>query len=139
MTRFLNFTRTKKTKNHTKGGKRNMTTNRKKELKYFCLQYGDWKSELQSINLRKGSGEWNDPTFEEVAYRDRLQRNIKLVDTCIKEVCDSTLSPYVYKCVTKDKKYEYLRTTEGCPCGRRYFYELIDRFYLILSQKERTF
>lgn len=116
-------------------GKRILTKYRKKELEYFCLQYGDYKKELANINYAKGTSEWDDPTYEEVIYRERLQKNIEVIDETMHQVCSDILCPYMYRCICKGEKYEYLEI----PCGRRQFYDLRDEFYIVLSQKKHMF
>ena len=119
--------------------KRIISQNRKKELEYLCLQYQEMKSELAHINLRKGGTEWDDPTYEEVAYRDKLQKRIRIIDEALDESCGGVLRPYMFKCVTKGEKYNKLRAYDDIPCGQRQFYDLKDEFLIILSQKEHTF
>ena len=113
--------------------KRILTKYRKKELEYMCLQYNDYKSQLASINMRLGTGEWDDPTYEEVCFRENLTKKIQIIDEALSEVCSSAISPYIFKSVTKGVAYEYL----GAPIGRRQFYDLKDEFYIVLSQKEQ--
>lgn len=50
------------------------------ELKYFCLQYPEWKKFLASIGKRGSTDEFSDPTGEEAVRRVLYSRNIEAID-----------------------------------------------------------
>ena len=54
----------------------------------------------------------------------------------IKEACelaDPEISKFLFKAVTEDLSYPYLKTVLDIPCGRDYFYERYRKFFFILS------
>ena len=93
MTNLFRSMRTKLIGMHMKGGKKmkNVRTKlaksnpyyisdyRRKELKYFCLQYKEKISYLNSIEIGRGQTEWDDPTGETAIKRVIYERDIKII------------------------------------------------------------
>ena len=115
---------------------------RYRELKYFCLQYPDWKKELtvadtvKAVSFKEGgsrSGGIYDSTSELAARRTELQRKCSFVETAAAEA-DECISQYIIDAVTSDLSYTYLRTVRDMPCGKNQFYEARRKFFCYLSK-----
>ena len=113
------------------------------ELKHFCLQYKDWKKELNDISLSsyhaldgkvhtKSSG-INDPVFDSVARRELLTDRMNMVKKAA-DTCSEDLGTYVFKGVTEGTSYERLFLQNGIPCCKDTYYEAFRRFFWILSK-----
>ena len=113
------------------------------ELKHFCLQYPEWKSELNVIsscsrNPLDGkptgkSGKVNDPVYECVLRREMLNDHVNMVDKAAK-ACSEDLGTYVFKGVTQGVSYEGLFLQNGIPCCKETYYEAFRRFFWALSK-----
>lgn len=76
------------------------------ELKHFCLQYYEWREDLKG-------------------YRD-------LVHTMCYEA-DPVLADYIFKAVTENRSYTYLKTYLNIPCGRSMYFDRYRKFFWLLS------
>lgn len=115
-----------------------ISKNRRLELKYFCLQYKEWKEYLKDYYLRYGTSEFSDPTAEEAMLRTIYIYNIDLV-TQISKIAGGEISEYLFKAVTEDLSFVNLKTSLNIPCSKDYYYERYHKFWYLLSQKEHTF
>lgn len=125
------------TKIRTKISKRNdfyISDYRRRELKYFCLQYPEWKEHLKHIGNIGGTSEWTNETQREAIIRYIYKENMKLIEDTCKEV-GGDISEYLFRFVCYEESYVHLSTIKHIPCGRRQFYEKVYEFYYILSQK----
>lgn len=114
------------------------------ELKNFCLQYPEWRDELeykkdtvksQQIDGMPSSpaGNNSDQTGDLAIRRAELSRKCEMIEkTAIK--ADSELYPYIIKSVCYDEPMWYLRDILGMGCennafydARRYFFYLLDK------------
>ena len=129
-------------KARTKVSKKNkyyISENRRRELKYFCLQYPEWKAMLSHIDCKRiHQDEWSDPTGEEAIKRTELANKMKLVEDCC-VAADPDTWRYILLSVTEDIPYKTLYTIHEIPCSRKYFTERRLRFFYILSQEKHTF
>jgi len=122
----------------SKKSKYYISKNRRLELKYFCLQYKEWKEYLKDYYLRYGTSEFSDPTAEEAMLRTIYIYNIDLV-TQISKIAGGEISEYLFKAVTEDLSFVNLKTVLNIPCSKDYYYERYHKFWYLLSQKEHTF
>ena len=108
------------------------------ELKYFCMQYGEKRRELEkgygvreviADGMPKGNVLGN-PTAQEAIKKATLQNDIDLIEKTVHEAAE-TLYPWILKNVTEGVPYEWLNV----PCGRRQFYERRRYFFYLLAQK----
>ena len=76
------------------------------ELKHFCLQYREW-------------------------HADHLDSKALIRETC--DRADPVLGEYIFKAVTEDRSYTYLKTKMGMPCGRSMYFDRYRRFFKLLS------
>ena len=118
--------------------KYNISTNRYRELKYFCMQYREKQSKLRSIteisSLPMGESVGKktvDRTSDIAIQRMQLENDIKMIDHAAEDA-DKDLFPYIISNVVDGIPYEYL----GVPVGRRQFYQSRRKFFYILSIKK---
>lgn len=86
-----------------------ISSQRFSELRYFCLQYHEFKN--------------NDP----------YDKRVKMIDKAAEEASDS-LKDYILLGVTNDYSYEYLRMSCNIPCARRVYYRHYRKFFWLLDQ-----
>ncbi len=108
------------------------------ELKNMCLQYPEWKKELQFDNGLYSNGiirvsgdqiEFKDSVFDLTERRSEINRKIKLIEDVAK-ISSGDLSAYILECIFFGKSYEVLQP----PCGRRQFYEKYREFFWMLDK-----
>ena len=112
------------------------------ELKNFCMQYKEWKSELSSINLymsaigkeRVNTSVIFDPVTRIVMKRDELKCKIDLVERTAVEI-DEQLAAFILLGVTEDIGYNYLRTKLGIPCSKKTYYARYHKFFKLLDER----
>lgn len=101
-----------------------MTKYRMYELRYFCMQYGQW---LHKIRDAKST----DREKAECAAK------LRLVDESVHEA-GAGIAPFLLEAVThEDVTYNTLRG-RGMPCGKNYFYDCRRMFFIILDKKRGT-
>ena len=113
------------------------------ELKHFCLQYKEWKtmylalSEPYHTNLyQNGSGqsEWVDSTAKTVIKREYYLTRMRVVEESTK-MADPTIAKYLFKGVTENVGFTYLKTVMEIPCGRDMYYDRYRKFFWILDSQ----
>ena len=115
------------------------------ELKYFCLQYDEWKKEYQSMSYIssknfpgvKNRNTFSDSTGNIAVRRSYLAEKLKLVEQTAIET-DEELFPYLILAVTKGLTYNELYLLRDMPCGRTRYYKLYRKFFYLLSQKKHS-
>lgn len=122
----------------SKKSKYYISKNRRLELKYFCLQYKEWKEYLKDYYLRYGTSEFSDPTGEDAIKRMLYSQYITMLIE-ISRLAGGDISEYLFKAVTEDLSYVNLRTIHNIPCCKDIYYEAYHKFWYLLSQKEHTF
>lgn len=111
------------------------------ELKNFCLQYPDWKRELNEISFLKTKseisppGNFSNPTEQLALKRMKLEENINLINSIAAEA-DQSISKWLIKGITENLTYEYLKYQLDLPAGRDLYYDRYRRFFWILDQKK---
>lgn len=118
--------------------------NRFREVYYHCLQYNEWKSELEAkTDTVKGreyngmpSGTGSGNVTEALAIRRaQLRQKMEVIEQTAIET-DSELYRYILLDVTNDwVTFNYLEASLRIPCGRTKYYELRRKFYYLLSKK----
>lgn len=119
----------------------NISLNRFRELKYFCLQYEDKKRELKSLTFisspvsdgQPHGNNTSDTTAKKALRISELKKDIELIEQCAIEV-DSEIYQYIIKNVTEGIAYEFL----DVPSGRRQFYSARRKFYWLLDKKQKS-
>lgn len=119
--------------------KYNISSARYRELKYFCLQYEEWKSLLALetsalkavlISDMPSSHGISDLTELIGIKRAEVSEKCSMIEQTAIEA-NSEIYAYIIKNVTQEISYEYM----DVPCGRRQFYEARRKFFYILSKK----
>lgn len=119
--------------------KYNISKERYRELKYFCLQYEEWKRQLSfgvSLQPQKLTGMPNaknapsNPTEDAAVKLYELRDKCALVEQTAIEA-DAELYRYILKNVTQGVPYEYMPV----PCCRQKFYNARKKFFYKLSKK----
>lgn len=105
--------------------------NRYYELKYFCLQYKEWRK-LYFTDRRSALSER--PTEDEALYFVKLFERIDTVDTALMEI-DPWLRTYIFKAVTDGTSYVALVTQYDLRCGKDEYYDQYHKFFWILDKK----
>ena len=112
------------------------------ELKHFCLQYGEWKKELNDISYYRSStpngqvrvhSKPGDPVTDAVIRRELLTDRIQMLKKA-EEGCSEDLGNYIFKGVTEGLSYENLLLQNGLPCCKDTYYETYRKFFWILSK-----
>ena len=118
--------------NSNKAKKYELSTHRFLELYYYCLQYKEWKEELEA----------NQDTMKSVIYdgmprgysgTDATQnlaiRRMMLSDMCraIEETAKETdpdIGDYIFEAVTnEDVTFTFLKMRRNIPCGKDMYYD----------------
>lgn len=118
-----------------------ISKHRQYELKYFCLQYGEWKKLYSEISYLKvssyrhsaGTNAISDPTFKIVEQRQLYLQRIKLIEETAEQT-DKELSVYILKGVTEGLSYDSLRTKMNIPCSRDTYYDRYRKFFWLLDK-----
>jgi len=115
------------------------------ELYNFCLQYNEWKDELQYKTDGVGSPaitdmpvtHGNSDSTQVIAMRRKeLSDKCRLVEQTAIEA-DPEIYQYILKAVTNEGiSYHYLRTIMDIPCGKNMYYDRRKKFYWLLSRKK---
>ncbi len=117
----------------------NISREKYRELKYFCLQYPEWKHQLQTltddlkapiITDMPTAHNGTDSTAMIMLKRIELAEKCALVEQTAQEVCGDTYSALL-KNVTEGIRYESMATYTG----RRQFYENRRKFFYSLAKK----
>lgn len=114
------------------------------ELKHFCLQYYEWKNKYLEVSYLPdrgdicGKGRKNgyigDETARIGANMAQISHNLKIVEEACEEA-DPYLSTYIFKAVTEDRAFTYLKMVMEIPCGKDYYYGRYRKFFWILDKK----
>ena len=111
------------------------------ELKYFCLQYPEWKKRQAEIDgyvnnridiFRSGTAEYTDQTYSQVQMRSYYSDNIKLLEDAA-QLTDPILRDYILKGVTEGLSYSILQARYMIPCCRDIYYDRYRKFFWILN------
>lgn len=123
----------------------NLSKSRFMEVYYHCLQYNEWKDELQAKTDTVGAMEITDmPKVQGAAVsqterlairRAELSKKIKTIEETATEVAPD-LEQYIIKAVTNDwVTYRYLSSIMNIPCSRNTYYKHRRKFYYLISEK----
>lgn len=123
--------------------KYNISSNRFRELLYYCLQYDEWQAELSAIrNSLKGisysdikvmSGAGN-PTQIAAIKSSNLAHKCATVERAAR-MADEELYGYIMYAVTREGiSFNYLKMMKGIPCERDRYYNSRRKFYFYLDK-----
>lgn len=89
------------------------------------------------IFLPHGSGRNSDPVSAAAEKRDRLLRDVRLIEQAAK-MAAGDYAPYILRAVTKRCGVHRI-IADGCPCSESTFYRLRRRFFHALKElRENT-
>ena len=115
------------------------------ELKCFCLQYREWKDELEykkdtlkskCITDMPLSTSGSDATVDLALRRVELEAKCKLIEQTALEA-DGNLYQYIIKSVTEEVPCWYLEQIMGMPYCRKDFYGARRYFFFLLDRNKR--
>lgn len=116
------------------------------ELKYFCLQYPEWKKEAAEIlfnmakpgliqNGPKGQLEFKDSTGDLAVRLAMLNAKIDMLGEIARSV-DDTIGYFILRAVTEDISFVKMKTLYDIPCERDMYYDRYRKFFYILSRSK---
>lgn len=132
-----------------------------KELTYFCLQYDAKKRDAAALLTLKtstpppavyhkggkeygtflphGSGHVSDPVAATAEKRDRLLRDVRMIEAAARAACDGVgegLYPALMRAVTTRGGVQavFANVDYKPPKGKNQFYELRRKFYWVLRE-----
>ena len=116
------------------------------ELKYFCLQYPEWKREAYELMLISGASvsiqneigsqlEFKDPTGNTAIRFQDLNSKISLV-VKIAQLSDEDIGDFILKAVTENLSFVKLKTLYEIPCERDMDYDRYRKFFFLLSRQK---
>lgn len=114
------------------------------ELRYFCMQYNEWRQKYNELQMCMSPGRVlftngntnnvSDKTASIAIQMAELRRKMELVEqSCIE--ADSELHSYIFQGVTRGYGYTYLQTVLGIPCTKDAYYDKYHKFFYILSNR----
>lgn len=117
-----------------------ISTNRYRELLYFCRQYGEKRKELATARgldavASDGMPHGNaisDPTARKADEALKLREDIALIEDTARDV-DPVNWTALLRNVTECTQYEYMQVYSG----RRQFYEARRKFFWLLDQRKK--
>lgn len=116
------------------------------ELKYFCLQYDEWKQKYNELgavgtsrigfNGSSTSSPHSDKTSDAAIKRVEYAYKMNLLER-IAQATNSVLGSYILKAATEGLSYNQLSTKMRIPCGRDMYYENYRKFFWLLSKEKQ--
>ncbi len=123
-----------------------ISKHRFRELYYYCLQYNEWKEQLEcytdtvkSLQITDMPISRSNKSQTEVLAVDRYNLTLKcaLIESVAKEA-DQNLYKYILKAVTNEGiTYNYLKHSMNIPCGKDMYYDRRRKFYWLLDKKQK--
>ena len=117
-----------------------------RELYYFCLQYDEWKDQLedkrntlkalQYSGMPTAGNTGNQTEAAAIACAD-ISEKLCMIEQAAKEA-DPELWKYILYAVTnEDITFDFLKIKKDMPCERDRYYNSRRKFYFILDSKMR--
>lgn len=101
------------------------------ELYHFCMQYREWKDELNSEKINRTAPE--DALEGYAVGKSGLRKKCELIEQTAMEAAPE-ICQYIIKGVTAEHvTYKYLKEVMEIPCGKDMYYDRRRRFYQLLS------
>ena len=102
------------------------------ELKYFSMQYSEFKEEAERIYIYEDQSEWSDPTSKAAIKLKECTDAINLIEKCA-ENSDLYISKWVLLAVTEGLSFTTLKMRYGLPCERDMFYSRRKKYFMLLD------
>ena len=114
------------------------------ELKHFCLQYPFWQNAYNELDGFKSKsddilGRSNipgDPTCKCAEMRNRYFEKMDLIRRTAM-LADPDLASYIFRAVTENLSFTYLKTRLEIPCSRDTYYDRYRKFFWLLSESRK--
>ena len=112
------------------------------ELKYFCLQYPEWRKRYSEADLlaspsmsRRVSDTNNIPDIvaKKAIEKGRYANLMKQVEQAAISA-DSDIYQYIIKGVTEGMSYTYMEAYLRIPCSKDTYYDRYRKFFWLLDQ-----
>ena len=112
------------------------------ELKYFCLQYPEWRKRYSEVDLlaspsmnRRVSDTNNIPDIvaKKAIEKGRYANLMKQVEQAAISA-DSDIYQYIIKGVTEGMSYTYMEAYLRIPCSKDTYYDRYRKFFWLLDQ-----
>ena len=118
-----------------------ISRNRYLELRYFCLQYNEWKLKSGKPLLSSGSvikiggsgSEFIDKTGNMAAEMGDANCYISLILKAA-EKADKSLSKYLFIGVTQGLSFETMKTLYDIPCEKEIYIDRYRKFFWVLDK-----
>ena len=115
-----------------------ISKNRHYELKYFCLQYPEWRCSYRNADgysevASQSDDSLSERTAEHGILRAKYIDRIRLIERIAKET-DEYLADYILRAVTENLSFTYLKNKLSIPCGRDMYYSRYRKFFYLLSK-----
>ena len=126
----------------SKSNKYWISKNRYYELKYFCLQYPEWKKSylgldedtlFSNIAVGQNTSDISVPTEKLAMVRMKYKEKMMLVERMAKE-SDPDLGDYIFKAVTEGLSFTHMKTLLNIPCSRDTYYDRYRKFFWLLNK-----
>lgn len=112
------------------------------ELKHFCLQYYEFKQKYDDLCIDIYSGNIKITVDDGKSYygnnnlwlRQYYLSCMQLIEECSQSI--DILNDYVFRAVTENLSYTYLRNRLNIPAGKDLYYEQMRKFYWILDSRK---
>ena len=106
------------------------------ELKYFCLQYDDWRKRLLEISELPSDPELSsDVTGNVATERTILSDKIKMVEDCARNA-DAFIGGWILLSVTKGVSYNTLYSKYRIPASKGLFFNRYHKFFWLLNNRK---
>lgn len=114
------------------------------ELRHWCLQYPEWKSERKCIQAVESSSvlipdkrdtELKRRTEDCAEKLAAIDAQIDLLERLVKEA-GNEISKWLLIGITEDKSFTQLKTIYEIPCERDMYYRCYRMFFALLSEKK---
>lgn len=110
------------------------------ELKYFCLQYPEYKRICDSFNgyvkhnfSSARSSNISNPTEKAVEIREYYNRKINIIEKAA-GLTDPILGNYILIGITNGFSYDKIKARLNIPCGKDVYYKLCHKYFYILDR-----
>ena len=112
------------------------------ELKYYCLQYPEWKKAYDSIDavinstslIKPRKEKDNSSLVEKCAIaKVHYEEKMKIIEQTAIEA-DEELYSYILKGVTEGLSFDVMNALQTIPCSRDTYYDRYRRFFFLLSK-----
>lgn len=118
---------------------------RRYELEHFCMQYHEWKMELNRLDSRQCQARYTDmpknrrndisSTVEDAAIaREKLNSKISLVESTAREVSEEYAEKIIYVVTTENVSYETAKARKGITCDKNKFSKMRQEFFWRLDK-----